>query len=186
MSSPKRSALEKILPKLTKLLAMFGSDKPGERDNAMLKAGRLLKSVDLDWHDVGTLLGEREEPVLELLRGLLEKDADALVRLGLASTKLFTSTDGTAYADSVIRGNRATLHLMSSEFSDWLVHQFFRERKKAPTGGALKNALRTLAAVQYHRPDQPKDDRDFGRDWRQSPRPPAQTSLPQKRTCPVQ
>ena len=42
------------------------------------------------------------------------------------------------------------MSLSSSDFSNWLLHQFFLERRKAPTAGALKNALRTLSAqAQY-------------------------------------
>ena len=58
--------------------------------------------MGLDWHDIGTLLGEQKELVFELLRSLLEKDADALVRLGLTGTKLFVSAEGEAYADVAI------------------------------------------------------------------------------------
>jgi hypothetical protein len=146
----KRKKLEEILEKLMKLLPHLGNENQHEADNARQRITELLKSVGLDWHDIGTLLSKRKEPILELLFGLLEKDADALVRLGLAGAKLFASPDGTAYADLVIKNNRSTMSLSSAEFSDWLLHQFFRERRKAPTGGALKNALRTLAAqAQY-------------------------------------
>jgi hypothetical protein len=151
--SDKRKKLETILERLTKLLPHLGNENQNEADNARQKITRLLQSVGLDWHDIGTLLGEQKDSVFELLRSLLEKDADALVRIGLTGTRLFVSADGAAYADVAIRENRSTMSLSSSEFSDWLVHQFFRERRKAPTGGALKNALRTLSAQARYEGD---------------------------------
>ena len=145
--SDKRKKLEAIFERLTKLLPHLGNENQNEADNARQKITRLLKSVGLDWHDIGALLGEQKDSVFELLRSLLEKDADALVRIGLTGTKLFVSADGVAYADVAIRENRSTMSLLSSDFSNWLLHQFFLERRKAPTEGALKNALRTFVGA---------------------------------------
>ena len=59
--SDKRKKLEAIFERLTKLLPHLGNENQNEADNARQKITRLLKSVGLDWHDIGTLLCEQKE-----------------------------------------------------------------------------------------------------------------------------
>ena len=40
--------------RLTKLLPMLGSDKPGEVTGTAAAIGRVLQSAVLDWHDLAT------------------------------------------------------------------------------------------------------------------------------------
>jgi hypothetical protein len=145
MSASKRKALEAIFPKLQKLLPHLGNNNTGEADAARLEINRLLTSVKLDWHDITTLLLGKEDSILDMLGRLLAKDQDILVKLGLAGATFFCATEG-AFADVVLNGHRNTWPLSDSEFSDWLLHQFFIEMKKAPSLGAMKQAIRTLSA----------------------------------------
>jgi len=141
----KRQALEAIFPKLQKLLPHLGNDNTGEAEAARCKIKNLLTSVKLDWHDLTQLLSDNKKPVLGMIKGLFETDQDILVRLGLAGAALFCSTEG-AFADVMVDGHRNTWPLADSEFSDWLLHQFFIEKKKAPSVSALKATIRTLSA----------------------------------------
>jgi hypothetical protein len=122
--------LKTIIDKLSKLLPLLGSDKPGEADNARLAIGRLLASAKLDWHDLVTLLTETGPQVAELLRSLFEKDADVLLRLGLSGAVLFRTAERIAYADVLVGGHRMTWQLSDAGFGEWLLHQFFLERKE--------------------------------------------------------
>jgi hypothetical protein len=74
----------------------------------------------------------------DLLRRLSEKDADVLVRLGRAGATFFCSAAGEAFADVAIGRSRITWPLSSSEFSEWLLHQFYTDadRRKAPAAAA--------------------------------------------------
>jgi hypothetical protein len=145
MSLSKRQALEAIIPKLQKLLPHLGNDNAGEAEAARCKIKNLLASVKLDWHDLTQLLSDNKESVLEMIKGLFETDRDILVRLGLAGAALFCSTEG-AFADVMVDGHRNTWPLADSEFSEWLLHQFFIEKKKAPSLSAIKAAIRTFSA----------------------------------------
>jgi hypothetical protein len=145
MSMSKRQALEAIFPKLQKLLPHLGNDSANEADNARCAINNLLASVKLDWHDLTILLSDKKEPVLEILNRLFEKDQDILIRLGLAGAAFFCSTEG-GFADVIVDRHRNTWPLSGSEFSDWLLHQFFIEKKKAPSLGAMTAAIRTLSA----------------------------------------
>ena len=98
-----------------------------------------------DWHDLTILLFDKKEPVFEMLNRLFEKDQDILLRLGLAGAAFFCSAEG-AFADVMVDRHRNTWPLSDPEFSDWLLHQFFIEKKKAPGLGAMKAAIRTLSA----------------------------------------
>lgn len=80
-----------------------------------------------------------------MLGRLLAKDQDVLINLGLAGAAFFWSTEG-VFADVIVGGHRNTWPLSDPEFSDWLLHQFFKEKKKAPTSSAMKAAIRTLSA----------------------------------------
>ena len=80
-----------------------------------------------------------------MLNRLYEKDQDALVRLGLNGATFFRSNEG-AFADVMVGRHRNTWPLSDTQFSDWLLREFFIEKKKAPSLGALKAAIRTLSA----------------------------------------
>jgi hypothetical protein len=142
----KRKKLDRILSKLSKLIAHFGNANPHERVNALEKATALLHSVRLDWTDFPELLAAQQEPLLDLLSRLLEKPEDTLIRLALERASLFHSSERMPFADVVIDGHYVTWPLSDDEFSGWLLHQYFIERKKAPSVTALKAAIRTLSA----------------------------------------
>lgn len=144
MSKAKRQALEAIFPKLQKLLPHLGNDSAGEADAARCAINRLLASVKLDWHDLTIFLSDKKEPVLEILNRLFEKDQDILMRLGLAGAAFFCSAEG-AFADVMVDGHRNTWPVSDSEFSDWLLNQFYIEKQKAPGLGAMKAAIRMLS-----------------------------------------
>ena len=84
--SDKRAALQTIIGKLAKLIPLLASDKPGEVLNAVQAIRNLLASAGLDLHDLVTLISGEEKPIVELLRSLLEKDDDVLLRLGRAGS----------------------------------------------------------------------------------------------------
>jgi hypothetical protein len=144
--SNKRAALQMILDKLAKLIPLLGSDKPGEVFNAAQAMARLLASVRLDLHDLVTFISADEAPLIGILRRLFEKDSDALLRLGQAGASLFRSTERMAFADVMVHGHRMTWPISSSEFAEWLLHQFFAEKKKVPSAAALKSAVHSLTA----------------------------------------
>jgi hypothetical protein len=143
--SDKHTALKTIFDKLAKLLPMLASDKPGEVFNTAQAIRRLLASAKLDFHDIVTFLAGNETQFEKLLRSLFEKDADVLLRLGLAST-LFHTAERIPYADVLVGGHRMTWQLSDVGFGEWLLHQFFLERQKAPALAAMKSAIRSLSA----------------------------------------
>ena len=145
-NSTKRTALKTIIKKLAKLLPHLGNDNTGEVINAVAAIKRTLSAAGLDFHDVVTLLQEEQEPLADLLFRLMEKDADVLVRLGRAGATYFCSTKGVAFAETRAGERTETLPLTSRAFGDWLIGQFYRERKKAPNLAGEKAAIRTLAA----------------------------------------
>ena len=145
MSMSKRQALKAIFPKLQKLLPHLGDDSAGEADNARCAINNLLATVKLDWHDLTALLLNKEESVPDMLGRLFAKDQDVLITLGLAGAVFFRSTED-VFADVMVAGHRNTWPLSEPEFFDWLLHQFFIKKKKAPGPGAMKAAIRTLSA----------------------------------------
>ena len=142
----KRTALKTIFGKLEKLFRLLASDNPGEVFNAAQAMKRLLASAKLDFHDLITIMSGEEAPILDLLRSLLEKDQDALLRLGLAGASLFHSADREAFADVKVGRHRMTLQLSNSEFADWLLRQFFLEKRRAPSATAMRSAVSSLRA----------------------------------------
>jgi hypothetical protein len=143
--SDKRKALEAIFPKLQKLLPHLGNENAGEAEAARLAIKRLLATVKLDWNDLAVLPGNNEASILEAFASLFAKDQDVLIELGLKRATYFCSPDA-AFADVMIAGRRHTWPLSGPDFHDWLLHQFFIEKKKAPTLGAMKAAISTLSA----------------------------------------
>ena len=71
-------------------------------------------------------------------------DQEVLFGLGLAGATLFCTAEGTAFADVVIDGHRATWPLASEEFENWLMHGFYLERKTIPSAAAVKSSIRSL------------------------------------------
>jgi hypothetical protein len=143
--SNKRKALEAIFPKLQKLLPHLGNENANEAEAARIMIKRLLATVKLDWNDLAALLADNESSIFKKLSSLFAKDQDILVELGIARATYFHSAEA-AFADVVIDGHRHTWPLSGPEFSDWLLHEFLIERKKAPGLGAMKAAIRTLSA----------------------------------------
>jgi hypothetical protein len=88
----KRKAFEAILENFQKILPHLGNENDGEALNALRSLTALLKKAGLDWHDLVTLLHGSEDSFLEMLMRLMEKEADALVRLARAGATLFFST----------------------------------------------------------------------------------------------
>jgi hypothetical protein len=146
----KRKALETIFAKLEKLLPHLGNDNRHEAAVALGKINKLLSGAKLDWHDLIGLLVEQGPPLLDLLNKLFATDDQLLIKLGLAGGKFFHSRNGMTHADIRIDGHHQTLAVAGSEFAEWLIHQFYRETKKAPKPGALKSAIRTLSAHARH------------------------------------
>jgi hypothetical protein len=145
MSNSKRQALETIIPRLEKLLPHLGNANAGEGEAARRAINRLLKAAGLDWHDLVAFLSESNEPLLEMLERLFAKDPDILVKIGLKGATFFHSANA-PFADVVIDHHRETLPVSEKEFADWLRHLFFREMKKAPSPGAMRQAIETLSA----------------------------------------
>ena len=112
--SDKRAALQTIIGKLAKFIPLLASDKPGEVLNAVQAMGNLLASAELDLHDLVTLISGEEKPIVELLRSLLKKDNDVLLRLGRAGASLFHSQQGETFADVIVRKHRVTWQLTKS------------------------------------------------------------------------
>ena len=152
--SAKRDALEQVIAKLAKLLPMLASDKDGEVVNAAQAIKRLLASVKLDFHDLVTFLSGNETQLHELLRSLFEKEADALLRLGLAGAALFHSDERVAFADVVVAGKRKTWQLSDPGFGECLLHQYFLEQRKAPGLAAMKSTIRSLSAYAVFQGEQ--------------------------------
>jgi hypothetical protein len=113
----------------------------------------LLKKAGLDWHDLVTLLHGNQPSFLEMLAGLVENEADALVRLGRAGATFFCSTKNIAFADVRMGEQVLTLALASREFQEWLGHQYFREKNKAPKLASERDAIRTLTAYARYEGD---------------------------------
>ena len=146
MSESKGKKLETILAKLQGLLPHLGNANAHEAEAARRAVNRLLASVGLDWHDLTALLVEKEPSLFDLFAKLFTSDADLLIELGLSGAELFHSSTSVTYADVMINGHRNTWPLTSTEFTDWLLHQFFMEMQKAPGLTAMKTAIRTLGA----------------------------------------
>jgi hypothetical protein len=71
---------------------------------------------------------------------------DLLIEIG-RTAELFHTPDGEAFSDVVIGGHRETWRVRSEKFGSWLRHQFFVKHKKACSGGAVRTAIDTLAAI---------------------------------------
>jgi hypothetical protein len=143
----RRKAFEAIFEKFEKILPHLGNENDGEALNALRSLTALLKKAGLDWHDLVTLLHGSEDSFLEVLMRLMEKEADALVRLARAGATLFFSTKQVAFADVRIGNHVLTQPLKSAEFSDWPLGEFFKEFRKAPKLASERDAIRTLSAI---------------------------------------
>src|SRR6516162_2987858 len=98
--SDKRKAFQAILGKLERLVPHLGNENQNEQLVALKKINNLLRAHKLDWHDFLTLMTtEQKSSIFDALGKLLEKAADALVRLGRAGATFFCSSTGAAFAD---------------------------------------------------------------------------------------
>jgi hypothetical protein len=89
-TTPKRTALKTILPKLARLIPHFTNENDGEALSALRKATRLLALAKLDWHDLTALLVGEPQSVLDLLMSLLgAKDVDLLLHLARDKATFF-------------------------------------------------------------------------------------------------
>jgi len=141
----KRKALEPILEKIGKLFAMLGSDNREEVATAAVKMNGILKEAGLDLHDLWSLMTEKQDKLAELLAALFADDVSMLLKIGREKALYFRND--VIFADVVVHGNRNTYPLESTAFAKWLRYEFFLAKQKAPTGSAIKTALRTLGAI---------------------------------------
>jgi hypothetical protein len=147
MTKSTHEALASISEKLKKLLPHLGNENPSEADNARIKINNLLVSAGLDWHDIASLLSRKDAgEFADVFSQLLGKDEDKLIALARAGATYFHDQDNAAFADIIVDGHRLTLPLAGDEFSDWLIHRYYSELKKAPGATALKTAMATLTA----------------------------------------
>jgi hypothetical protein len=146
--SDQRQKLNQIVDKLAKLLKHLTNESANERHNACDKIHELLKSVGLHGDDLSSLLkaAHEQDSPMDIMARLLMKDDELLLKIALEVGTFYNSPQGVAYADLVVNGHRQTMALSDPEFTQWLTHQFFREKQKAPKTGALKDAIRTLEA----------------------------------------
>src|SRR5262249_17808944 len=87
----------------------------------------------------------------QLLGRLFEKEIDVLIRLGYAGAAFFCSRDQElVFADVMLNGRRVTWPVPSREFERWLRGRFWSERETAPSGSAVKNAIKTFEARAAH------------------------------------
>ena len=70
----------------------------------------------------------------------------ALVGYAERGAELFHTPDGRAYASVEVSGHKETYAVESTMFQNWLVLQFYRDQGKAPSSGALADALNTITA----------------------------------------
>jgi hypothetical protein len=154
MSGDKRKAFEAILKKLEKLFPHLGNENDGEALNAVRSITALLKKNGLDWHDLVALMHGTGQPLFEMLSKLQEKEADTLVRLARTAATLFVSAKRVAFADVRVGDRVLTLPLRSTEFSEWLLAHYYKEKQRAPKLSAEKDAIRTLTSVaKYENPE---------------------------------
>src|SRR5258707_4169734 len=70
-----------------------------------------------------------------------------------ASTELFHSADGTAFADLMIDGHRETWPVRSIRLRSWLRRKYYEATGAAPGAGAISSALNLLEArAQFDAP----------------------------------
>ena len=150
MSTDKRKALQAIFAKLEKLLPHLGNANQHEAAAALGRINQLLKSAHLDWHDFIGLLVEQGPSLSDILKKLFASETDLLIQIGLAGAKFFHS-DTANWADLTVDGHRHTLPLESPEFREWLLHEFYLEKKTAPKPTSLKAATGLWARMRNSR-----------------------------------
>lgn len=102
----------------------------------------------------------RREPEIDANKGsavagnLEGTVADNLVTLAQRSATFFSAPDESTWGAVTVAGRRETWGLRSQGFRKWLIHQFFKATKKAPTPDALNQALLTLDAVARYDGDE--------------------------------
>jgi phage/plasmid primase-like uncharacterized protein len=74
------------------------------------------------------------------------KQADVLVQLACMSATLFHNSEGNSFADLNVDGHRETWPIKSEGFKKWLVQQYYRATKSAPSPTAKASALELLEA----------------------------------------
>lgn len=120
----KRATIESILPKLQKPLPHLGNANANEAEAARQKINGLLAGVKLDWHDLATMLADKQDSLAAMLHHLFAKEADILVDLALSGAEFFCSPDGKPFADVLVHEYRNTWPLNSDEFCNWLTYRF--------------------------------------------------------------
>lgn len=140
----RRDALSTVIDRVAKLVPLLASDKSGEVVSAAGHLVLVLAKAGLDLHDVVDLL--REEPTRVRVNSPFETDQEALIRLGSMGVTYFLTSDREVFADVALNGHRETWPLSSTQYSEWLLHRFFEDKERIPTGAQLKNALHFLRA----------------------------------------
>ena len=153
--SDKRAALQTIIGKLAKLIPLLASDKPAEVLNAVQAIRNLLASAGTRSSRSGDArsLGRRS-PLLSFCARCSRRMTTSCCASGVPGLRSSTSQQGATFADVIVREHRVTWQLTSPEFEEWLVHQFFLERRRAPTPSAMRNAIRSLSAQAKFEGDQ--------------------------------
>lgn len=140
----RRNALMTVIDRVAKLVPLLASDRSGEVVSAAGHLVQVLAKAGLDLHDVVDLL--REDPIRARVNSPFETDQEALIRLGSTGVRYFLTSDREVFADIVLSDHRETWPLSSTQFSEWLMHRFFEEKQRIPTGAQLRNALHFLRA----------------------------------------
>lgn len=141
----KRKTLEPILEKVGKLFAMLASDNREEVANAAAKMNEVLKKEGLDLHDLWQIgWHDKKEDLAALFASLFAGDVDVLLKIGQERASYFCND--AVFADVVVHGHRNTYPVESKPFAKWLMHQFYLDTTRSPSGSAIKTAIRQLAA----------------------------------------
>lgn len=143
--SEKRDALMGVMDQLAKLLPLLASDKTGEVVNAASRIVQVLAKVRLDWHDLVEVLRQEPAPAAVRNSSPFETDHEALVRLAGSAT-YFLNSERDVFADIAINGHRETLQLDSAQYTDWLMHAFWKDKERLPKEAQLKEVTRLVKA----------------------------------------
>ena len=147
----KRKTLEPILEKVGKLFKMLGSENREEVANAAVKMNETLKNAGLDLHDLWQIgWHDKKEDLAALFASLFDSDVDVLLKIGKERASYFLND--AVFADVDVNGHRNTYPVEGKPFAKWLMHQYYVDTGKAPSGSAVKTAVRQLAAIAEFAP----------------------------------
>ena len=140
----KREALMNIMDQLAKLLPLLSSDKSGEAAAAAGRATYILAKAKLDWHDLVKILQEQPSS-FRTNSWSVESDQETLIRLA-SEASFFSNSSRVVFADISVNGHRETLPIAGPQFSEWLIHAFWKEKTRIPTGAQIRSMVQLLRA----------------------------------------